>query len=226
MIKGDSEEYKLLAKWVDQMKPKDFYLTLEIGVREGGGSMVITNILKARNKKYYHIGIDPYGDLEYKHMDEQNKVKTDKDGNKTISYWTDFEGKPLVNEDGTPKVPTYPNTMKQNFLNSFPSHENFSLFQLEDTEYFNAFGGGVPIYLNGKKEIMNCYDFVHFDGPHTTEKVLEEAMFFAPRSRVGTRFVFDDHDTYEMSKIAYVLIHFGFRTTEMGKTKCMLEKVE
>ena len=66
MIKGDSEEYKLLAKWVDQMKPKDFYLTLEIGVREGGGSMVITNILKARNKKYYHIGIDPYGDLEYK----------------------------------------------------------------------------------------------------------------------------------------------------------------
>jgi hypothetical protein len=224
MIKGDSEEYKLLAKWVDQMKPKDFYLTLEIGVREGGGSMVITNILKARNKNYFHIGVDPYGDLDYKHMDKQ--VTTNEDGNKVYAVWTDFDGKPLLDEKNRPIVPSYPNTMKQNFLSSFKSHENFSLFQLEDTEYFNAFGGGVPIYRNGKKEIMNCYDFVHFDGPHTTEKVLEEVMFFAPRSRVGTRFVFDDHDVYEMSKIAYVLTHFGFKTIEMGNTKCMLEKFD
>ena len=35
MIKGDGKEYKLLAKWVDNLKPQDFYLTVEIGVREG-----------------------------------------------------------------------------------------------------------------------------------------------------------------------------------------------
>ena len=51
---------------------------------------------------------------------------------------------------------------------------------------------------------------VHFDGPHTTEKVLEEATFFAPRSRIGTRFVFDDIKTYEMSKIAYILRKLWF----------------
>ncbi len=51
-------------------------------------------------------------------------------------------------------------------------------------------------------------------------------MFFAPRSRVGTRFVFDDQKTYDMSKVAYILENFGFRTKEMGDDKCMLERTE
>ena len=58
----------------------------------------------------------------------------------------------MVNEDGTPKVPTYPNSMKQT-LSEFKNHENFILYQLEDTEYFNLFGGGLPIYQNGQKKI-------------------------------------------------------------------------
>lgn len=51
------------------------------------------------------------------------------------------------------------------------------MFQLEDQEYFNAFGNGVPIYYKGDKKIINKYDFVHFDGPHTTVAVLNEALF-------------------------------------------------
>jgi hypothetical protein len=218
-MRGDSVEYKLLEQWVKGLTPQDFYLTAEIGVREGYGTLIITDALKLKNKNYFHIGIDPYGDLLYKHLDKQIDYEKG-----TVAYWTDFEGKPMVNEDGTPKVPTYPNSMKQTFLSEFKNHENFILYQLEDTEYFNAFGGGVPVYQNGKKQIVNCYDFVHFDGPHTTEKVLEEVMFFAPRSRVGTRFVFDDSKTYEMSKIAHALTYFGFYTQEMGNDKCMLEK--
>ena len=65
MITGDSKEYELLAKWVDNLKPQDFYLTVEIGVREGYGTFVITDMLKDKN--YFHVGIDPYGDLDYKH---------------------------------------------------------------------------------------------------------------------------------------------------------------
>jgi len=49
---------------------------------------------------------------------------------------------------------------------------------------------------------------------------------FPSHDRVGTRFVFDDMKTYEMSKIAYILEHFGFKTSEMGDDKCMLEKTE
>ena len=215
MITGDSAEYNLLAKWADQLSPRDFYLTVEIGVREGYGSDVIMENLK--NRPNFHIGIDPYGDIIYDHVDMPPG---------TIPRWTDFEGNLLYNEDGSYKIPTYPNSMKQNFLEAFKKHENFILYQLEDTEYFNAFGAGLPIYQNGQKKLINVYDFVHFDGPHTTEKVLEEVMFFAPRSRVGTRFVFDDMKTYEMSKIAYILEHFGFKTSEMGDDKCMLERTE
>ncbi len=96
-MRGDSVEYKLLEQWVKGLKKQDFYLTVEIGVREGYGTLVITDALKGAN--YFHVGIDPYGDLLYKHLDKQ----IDRE-NGTIAYWTDFEGRPLVNEDGTPKV--------------------------------------------------------------------------------------------------------------------------
>ena len=99
------------------------------------------------------------------------------------------------------------------------------MFQLEDTEYFNGFARGVPIYKDGNKKIINTYDLVFFDGPHTTDKVMEEAMFFGPRSRIGTRFIFDDMNTYEMSDIAYALTAFGFKTKEIGNKKICLEKL-
>ncbi len=41
MLKGDSADYNLLAKWARELSPRDFYLSVEIGVREGYGSHVI-----------------------------------------------------------------------------------------------------------------------------------------------------------------------------------------
>ena len=49
MLKGDSKDYNLLAKWVEQLSPRDFYLSVEIGVREGYGSHVIMENLKNKN---------------------------------------------------------------------------------------------------------------------------------------------------------------------------------
>jgi hypothetical protein len=213
MIKGDSTDYNLLAKWVDQLSPKDFYLTVEIGVREGYGSHVIMEILKDKNN--FHIGIDPYGDITYEHLDPRPG---------TAYGWKDPDGNILYNEDGSYKTPTYPNSMKQTFLTAFKKHENFILYQLEDIEYFNAFGQGVPIYYKGQKKIINNYDFVHFDGPHTTAAVLHEALFFANRSNPGTRFVFDDVGTYNMDLIQQALTHYDFYLIEQGKNKMCLEK--
>lgn len=213
MIKGDSEEYKLLAKWAHQLAPRDFYLSVEIGVREGYGSHVIMENLKDKNN--FHIGIDPYGDILYSHVDPKPGI---------APRWTDFKGNILYNPDGSFKTPTYPSSMKQTFLKAFDKHENFILYQLEDMEYFNAFGQGVPIYYKGQKKIMNNYDFVHFDGPHTTAAVLPEALFFANRSNPGTRFVFDDIHTYDIKHIQQTLTHYGFHLLESGKTKLCLEK--
>ena len=71
---------------------------------------------------------------------------------------------------------------------------------------------------------MNTYDFVHFDGPHTTAAVLHEALFFANRSRPGTRFVFDDVDTYDMRVIQQALTHYDFYLIERGANKMCLER--
>ena len=114
--------------------------------------------------------------------------------------------------------------MKQTFLTAFNKHENFILYQLEDIEYFNAFGQGVPIYYKGQKNIINNYDFVHFDGPHTTAAVLHEALFFANRSNPGTRFVFDDINTYDIEQIIKALNHYDFYLMEQGKNKLCLER--
>jgi hypothetical protein len=114
--------------------------------------------------------------------------------------------------------------MKQTFLSAFKHHENFILYQLDDHEFFNAFGQGIPIYWKGQKIIMTKYDFVHFDGPHTTKAVLSEALFFAVRSNPGTRFVFDDIDTYDMKKIQEALTYYDFFILEKGKRKVCLEK--
>ena len=45
-MRGDSVEYKLLESWVKGLRPQQFYLTVEVGVREGYGTLVITDALK------------------------------------------------------------------------------------------------------------------------------------------------------------------------------------
>jgi hypothetical protein len=214
MISGDSVEYSLLAKWTDQLDvvSPDFITTVEIGVREGYGSHVICEMIKG---PHVHIGIDPWGDLNYRHLDPR-------DGH--LPYWTDDVGNMLKDDKGKPVTPTYPNKMKETFNKNFKYHEKTVLFQLEDTEYMNAFGNGVPIYYQGKKKLVNQYDLVFFDGPHTTEAVMREATWFANRSRKGTRFIFDDIDTYRMDLIAHALTFDGFKTIESGESKICLEK--
>ena len=74
MIEGDSTEYELLEKCCKLIKVED-PLTLEIGVRQGKGSQIILENLK--NKKHWHIGVDPYGNLDYQHYDESGSYRCD-----------------------------------------------------------------------------------------------------------------------------------------------------
>ena len=57
MIRGDSKDYNLLDNWVRTIKLKsDNVLTCEIGVREGLGSKIIMDGIKAnRLQNYTHI---------------------------------------------------------------------------------------------------------------------------------------------------------------------------
>ncbi len=145
---------------------------------------------------YIHVGVDPYGDRVYQHCDDQ-----------ADRTWIGYE-------KGV--APTYPDSMRDTLLYDMMPYRKqgkFTLCNMTDTEF-----------MNESKHKDSKFAFVHFDGPHMTKDVLTEAIWFTSRCAPHTRFVFDDHNTYEMSLIAHALTFFGFKTVEMGQTKCLLEK--
>ena len=193
MIRGDSVEYDLLEKWANGFDCQG-YKTCEIGVREGLGSKIIMD--NVRNN-YIHVGVDPYGDLEYKHCDNQENFQ--------------WEG----HEPGV--GPTYPDSMRDTLLKDMMPYRQqgkFTLCNMTDTDF-----------MEKSKHRDSKFAFVHFDGPHTTKAVATQAIWFANHSAPHTRFVFDDHGSYEMSTIAHILTFFDFYTHGMGDNKCLLAKV-
>ena len=191
MIGGDSKEYEILIEACESLTSDNLF-TVEIGVRQGLGSKLILENLK--NKKHWHIGIDPYGNLSYEHFDDQPSI-----------------------------VCNYTNSMKVDLLRDL-NFENFTLYQLGDDEFMKRFYDGVPIYRE-KKEIINIYDLVHFDGPHKTVDVINEAIFFGKRSKPGSVFVFDDYPYYDMDAVLKIIVNeFSFSLLKQGKSKISLIK--
>ena len=149
MIRGDSTDYDLLEKWTKGFDCQG-YKTCEIGVREGLGSKIIMdNVVN----NYIHIGVDPYGDLEYQHCDDQ-----------ADRQWIGYE-------KGV--APTYPDSMRDQMLYDFKPYRNegrFTLCNMTDTKF-----------MNDTEHRNSIFAFVHFDGPHMTKDVLTEAIWFANR---------------------------------------------
>jgi len=190
MIKGDSVEYKILQEACETLG--DNLFTAEIGVRQGAGSKVILESLK--NKKHWHIGIDPYGNIKYPHYDKHRPVKCN-----------------------------YKNSMKLQLLKDM-DYENFTLFTMGDDEFIKRFHDGVPIYRE-KKEIINSYDLVHFDGPHKTADVIKESIFFGERSKPGTVFVYDDYKGFNMDSVLRIIVNeYGFMLLKQGQNKITLKR--
>ena len=89
----------------------------------------------------------------------------------------------------------------------------FTLVNMTDTEF-----------MNESKHMHSKFAFVHFDGPHMTRDVINEAIWFANRTAPHTRFVFDDIKSYRIDLIAHLTEFYGFKTVEMGDNKCLLER--
>ena len=184
MIRGDSIDYELLDKWTKGFDCQG-YKTCEIGVREGLGSKIIMdNVIN----NYIHVGVDPYGNLEYQHYDN------------TGAYTCD-----------------YTDDMRDTMLNDFKPYRNqgkFTLCNMTDTQF-----------MNDTEHRHSTFAFVHFDGPHMTKDVITEAVWFADRSRKGSRFIFDDYKKYGMEDISKALSYYGFNVMESGENKIMLQKL-
>ena len=197
-IRGDGGDYELLKEAVKssyKLGPDDYYLTCEIGVREGLGSKIIMDVMRSKNRvTHHHIGIDPYGNLNYAHYDN------------TKSYALD-----------------YTNEMKLRLKKDLIDYPNFHLMEMTDGEFMYKYHNGLTVYED-KPKLLDTYTMVHFDGPHQTVDVLRQALFFCDRSHVGTTFCFDDYKKYEMELIGKMCESHGFRTIKKGKQRYVIRK--
>ena len=117
MITGDSSEYNLLEKWSKNFDCQGYY-SCEIGVREGQGSKIIMDNVAIN---YFHIGVDPYGDIQYKHFDGDDNF-----------HWTDPEGNILYNPEPIFLKPPWILQVILSYIKSNPylkKHENGMDFQ-------------------------------------------------------------------------------------------------
>ena len=122
-IEGDGEDYHILQAAARDLEGVEG-LTCEIGVRMGMGSLIIMQECLTANNKKYHIGIDPYGNIAYNHGDYCKCPSC-------ASGWKDSPA-------------NYTNNLKQKFLKGiydwcYENHYEFTLFALEDDEFFKRF---------------------------------------------------------------------------------------
>lgn len=194
----DSREYDMVIEMAKMIKGVPG-LTCEIGVREGGCSFKVMKTLFENDDKRPHLGIDPYGNIDYSHwenktekLDYTNQMKLRMQ--KNIYLWCHLVG------------------------------YEFLFFPLEDTEFFNRYSDGIPIY-NEVKRIINQYALIIFDGPHTTDLVKIEFDFFKDKVPVGGVLIFDDIKQYpHMEKLDPYIQSCGYELVKSGDYKACYRK--
>lgn len=219
----DSSEYEILYNAAQKIKGVPGAV-VEIGTRRGGSAKLIIDALSSQNDTNRSMFcIDPYGNID---LDITNI-------NATVHYPGKFqvEGDPNSKDIAFKTKFDYTNDMRNRIIPSlyyyaFNSGLNFTFFCLEDTEFFNRYSDGVPVYEEEKK-LINEYAFVFYDGPHTNEAVLREIEFFMPKTPVGGIYVFDDEWMLNTDGIVIPkLLENGFEILERGKIKGSYVKVK
>lgn len=219
----DSQEYDILGEAAKTIKGVNGAI-VEIGTRRGGSAkLIIDSLSENQDTQRPMFCIDPYGNIEL----ECTNI------NLTVHYPSQDFG---ITEDKMSKersVPVrfdYTNAMRNRIIPSlyfyaYSAGLDFTFFCLEDTEFFNRYHDGVPVY-NEIKTTVNEYALVFFDGPHTNDAVTRELDFFIPRSNVGTAFVFDDIWMYSHDEIIEpMLAERGFELLRKGNVKASYRRV-
>ena len=191
MIQGDSTEYEILEEACRSLNTDDLF-TAEIGVRQGKGTETILKELVF--KKHWHIGIDPYGNLNYEHYDNSG------------SYTCD-----------------YTNDMKLQLIKDI-NYKNFTLFPMGDDEFMKRFHDGVPIYRDKKeirnKYDLVHFDGPH----KTYDVVKEAMFFAerSHAGTVFVFDDYPKYDMDLILKV--IVNEFGFMLLKQGKNKIALKR--
>ena len=195
MIRGDGIEYDKLAEWVKTLP-----------IYSDSPEEILTCEIGVREGLGSKIIMDgirtKLPELLYKHIaiDPYNNLKYQHYDTGTKDA-VDF-----------PIRADYTDEMRQQMEIDLKGYPEFKFHHMTDTEFMN------------KHPNIGPFDLVFFDGPHMTKDVMTEAIWFANRSREGTRFIFDDYTKYAMDQVAYCLTYFDFKTIEAAENKICLEK--
>jgi hypothetical protein len=197
VIKGDSSEYHLITKHIGKLNIDRATLTCEIGLREGLGSKTIMDAVREHKPNLYkHIAIDPYNNLSYEHYDNEGSV-----------------------------VAGYTEEMKQKTVSYlYQNYPEFDFYHMTDDYYFKTMGDGHQLGLFNNMMLFGLYKVVHFDGPHTTEAVIQELNFFIPRSETKALFIIDDFKDLRMGIVDMLLKTYNFKVAEEGDNKIIYQK--
>ena len=197
MIKGDSSEYHLITKHIGKLNIDRATLTCEIGLREGLGSKIIMDAVREHKPNLYkHVAIDPYNNLSYEHYDNEGSV-----------------------------VAGYTEEMKQKTVSYlYQNYPEFDFYHMTDDYYFRTMGDGHQLGLFNNMMLFGLYKVVHFDGPHTTEAVIQELNFIIPRSETKALFIIDDYKDLRMGIVDMLLLTYNFKVVEEGENKIIYQK--
>lgn len=215
-ITVDSLNYEILINAVCKTRNLDG-LICEIGTRAGGSlKLIIDTILIKKLPPRPIICIDPYGCIDYPEGDEGKVIRQDYTNGMRDTCLTDIYNylnmvsiMPLEN-----KITIVPWQTPQ-----LISKINTIFFILEDFEFFNRFGDGVPVYNNSEKKIYNDYSLVFLDGPHTCDALKREIDFFNLRMKSGAVIVCDDLGLYNHDLVEKYLFENGFDLVEKAERK-------
>ena len=169
---------------------------MEIGVRLGLGSKTIIDAYRHYhpNTSVVHLGVDPYGNIDYAASDSVLARKFN-----------------------------YDNLMRKTTLINFAEdYPEFHLVNLEDSEFMNSFANGYPVY-DEYKRMIDKYEMIHFDGPHDTKSVLKEAVFFNQRKADQTVWVFDDISGLNWNTLSNFMDKAKFNLVTKGMNKAVFE---
>ena len=195
-LNTDGLDYHILYDAAQRIKGVDG-LTCELGIREGGSSAMIIQACLDNNDKRIHVGVDPYGNIEFLHPHAdgtEGKIRSD---------WTND-----MKQRSMPKLYQF----------CLDHKVEFQFFCLECTEFFKRYADGIPIY-NEYKQMANKYALVFFDAPPSPDGMTKyvEAEFFQSRTPVGGIFVFDDVKIYNHDVVHQKLINdWGFELMDSG----------
>jgi len=195
MIKGDGIEYDKLAEWARTLPIYSDSPTEILTCEIGVREGLGSKIIMDEIKK-------KLPELPYKH------IAIDPYDNLKYQHY-DTGTKDTVD---VPVQADYTDEMRNQLEIDFKGYPEFKFHHMTDTEFMN------------KHPDMGPFDLVFFDGPHMTRDVLTESIWFANRSKLGTRFIFDDYVRYSMDQVAYCLTYFDFKTIEAAENKICLEK--